>query len=134
MHETGGIDHQTTSNGGRTADELTESSSAAPQAPAISLPEGGGAIKGIGEKFAANLVTGSGLLTIPLPARPGHSGFGPQIILNCNSGAANGLFDFDWHLTIPIVTRKTNKGLPRYAGSPEDIFIPISDGINRAQM
>jgi hypothetical protein len=27
-------------------------------APAISLPKGGGAIKGIGEKFAANPITG----------------------------------------------------------------------------
>src|SRR6187549_773238 len=30
-------------------------------APAISLPKGGGAIRGIGEKFAANPVTGSSL-------------------------------------------------------------------------
>ncbi len=29
-------------------------------APAISLPKGGGAIRGIGEKFAANPVTGTG--------------------------------------------------------------------------
>ena len=31
------------------------------EAPSISLPKGGGAIKGIGEKFAANPVTGTGL-------------------------------------------------------------------------
>ena len=29
-------------------------------APTISLPKGGGAIRGIGEKFAANPVTGTG--------------------------------------------------------------------------
>lgn len=29
--------------------------------PAISLPKGGGAIRGMGEKFAANPVTGAGL-------------------------------------------------------------------------
>lgn len=31
--------------------------------PSISLPKGGGAIRGIGEKFAANPVTGTGSLT-----------------------------------------------------------------------
>ena len=29
-------------------------------APSIALPKGGGAIRGIGEKFAANPVTGTG--------------------------------------------------------------------------
>jgi hypothetical protein len=33
-----------------------------PTAPSISLPKGGGAIRGIGEKFAANPVTGTGLI------------------------------------------------------------------------
>jgi hypothetical protein len=35
--------------------------------------KGGGAIKGIGEKFTANPVTGTGSLTIPLPLSPGRS-------------------------------------------------------------
>ena len=33
------------------------------QAPAISLPKGGGAIKGIDEKFAVNPATGTGSKT-----------------------------------------------------------------------
>jgi hypothetical protein len=33
-------------------------------APSISLPKGGGAIRGIGEKFAANPVTGTGSMTM----------------------------------------------------------------------
>jgi hypothetical protein len=32
-------------------------------APSISLPKGGGAIRGMGEKFAANPVTGSGFMS-----------------------------------------------------------------------
>jgi hypothetical protein len=32
--------------------------------PAISLPKGGGAIRGIGEKFAANPFTGTGSLSV----------------------------------------------------------------------
>ena len=48
-------------------------------APVISLPKGGGAIRGIGEKFAANPVTGTGSMTIPIYASPGRLGFGPQL-------------------------------------------------------
>lgn len=46
-------------------------------APAVSLPKGGGAIRGIGEKFAANLVTGTDSMSVPLAFSPGRSGFGP---------------------------------------------------------
>jgi hypothetical protein len=40
-------------------------------APSISLPKGGGAIRGIGEKFSANPVTGTGSMSVPLPINPG---------------------------------------------------------------
>src|SRR5215470_9081087 len=53
--------------------------------PTISLPKGGGAIRGIGEKFAANPVTGMGSLTVPLAASPGRAGFGPQLALSHDS-------------------------------------------------
>lgn len=46
-------------------------------APAIVLPKGGGAIRGIGETFTANPITGTASLTIPIPMNPGRSGFGP---------------------------------------------------------
>lgn len=39
-------------------------------APSLSLPKGGGALRGIDEKFAANPVTGAGALTISIPAKP----------------------------------------------------------------
>ena len=42
------------------------------RAPSISLPKGGGAIRGIGEKFAANPVTGTGSLTVPIATSPGR--------------------------------------------------------------
>jgi hypothetical protein len=44
----------------------TTASSFALAAPMISLPKGGGAIRGIGEKFAANLVTGTGTMSVPM--------------------------------------------------------------------
>jgi hypothetical protein len=41
--------------------------------PSLSLPKGGGAIRGIGEKFAANRVTGTGSMSVPIATSPGRS-------------------------------------------------------------
>lgn len=92
--------------------------------PAVSLPKGDGAIKGMGEKFAANPVTGTGSMTVPIATSPGRSGFGPQLSLSYDSGAGNGPFGFGWSLSLPSITRKTDKGLPRYDDAAEsDVFI-----------
>src|SRR3979411_1177348 len=80
----------------------------------ITLPKGGGAIKGIGEKFAANPVTGTGSMTIPLPVSPGRSGFTPGLALSYDSGAGNGPYGFGWSLGYPTITRRTDRGLPQY--------------------
>ena len=93
-------------------------------APSISLPKGGGAIRGIGEKFAANPVTGTASMTVPLATSPGRSGFGPQFSLSYDSGAGNGPFGFGWNLALPSISRKTDKGLPQYRDADEsDVFI-----------
>ena len=92
--------------------------------PSISLPKGGGAIRGIGEKFAANPVTGTGSLSVPVFTTPGRSGFFPQLSLSYDSGAGNGAFGLGWSLSVPSIARKTEKGLPRYLDSEDsDTFI-----------
>ena len=55
--------------------------------PTLSLPKGGGAIRGIGEKFSANPVTGTGTMTVQVSASPGRSGFGPELAMTYNSGS-----------------------------------------------
>src|SRR3984885_13824624 len=102
----------------------SSSTSSAPTPPHVSLPKGGGAIRGIGEKFAANPVTGTGSLTVPIATSPGRSGFGLQLSLSYDSGAGNGPFGLGWTLTLPRITRKTDKGLPRYCDADEaDVFL-----------
>jgi hypothetical protein len=92
--------------------------------PSINLPKGGGAIQGMGEKFAANPVTGTGSLSVPIYTSPGRSGFGPQLSLTYDSASGNGPFGFGWSLAVPAVTRKTDKGLPQYEDFREsDVFI-----------
>src|SRR5215211_8721695 len=93
-------------------------------APSISLPKGGGAIRGIDEKFAANVSTGTASLSVTLPVSPGRSGFVPQLSLSYDSGAGNGPFGLGWTLSLPTITRKTDKGLPIYHDDEEsDTFI-----------
>ena len=92
--------------------------------PQVSLPKGGGAIKGIGEKFSTNPVTGTGSMSVPVMVTPGRSGFGPQLSLSYDSGSGKGVFGFGWNISLPSITRKTDKGLPRYRDAEEsDIFI-----------
>ena len=76
-------------------------------APTITMPKGGGAIRGMGEKFAANPVTGTGSMTVPIATSPGLSGFGPQLFLSYDSGAGNGPFGFGWNLSLPSITHKS---------------------------
>ena len=93
-------------------------------APSIALPKGGGAIRGIGEKFAANPVTGTGSMSLPIATSPSRSGFDPQLSLSYDSGSGNGIFGFGWSLAQPSITRKTEKGLPQYHDAREsDVFI-----------
>ena len=92
--------------------------------PSISLPKGGGAIRGMGEKFAANPVTGTGSMTVPIPTSPGRAGFGPQLSLSYDSGSGNGPFGFGWSVSLPSITRKTDKGLPQYDDAGEsDVYV-----------
>jgi hypothetical protein len=92
--------------------------------PQLSLPKAGGAIQGLGEKFAANPLTGMPSLTVPIFTSPGRSGFGPQLALSYQPGSGNGLFGLEWALGVPSISRRTEKGLPRYdAAEGSDTFI-----------
>ncbi len=63
-------------------------------------------------------------MSVPIATSPGRSGFGPQLSLSYDSGAGNGPFGFGWSLSLPQITRKTDKGLPRYLDTDEsDVFI-----------
>lgn len=97
----------------------------------ISLPQGGGALSGIGEKFSPDLFTGTGNFTVPLALPQGRNGFQPQINLVYSTGNGNGPFGLGWNLGIPGVSRKVSDGVPLYneaeqklrEGKRRDVFI-----------
>ncbi len=93
------------------------------EVPTISLPKGGGAIKGIDEKFSVNAVNGTASFSIPLPFAPAR-GASPSLSLSYNSGSGNGIFGLGWNLSLPSIKRKTDKGLPQYFDNIDsDIFL-----------
>lgn len=100
------------------------SDSGASLLPSLSLPKGGGAIRGIGEKLNANPFTGTATLTIPIATPAGRGGADLSLSLEYQSGAGNGPFGLGFNLSVPSITRKTDKGLPRYLDAEEsDVFV-----------
>jgi hypothetical protein len=78
-----------------------------------SLPNGGGAIQGIGETFQPNEFTGTASLSIPIPTSPCR-GFEPHLSLDYSSASGNGIFGVGFSLAIPNISRKTAKAFPKY--------------------
>lgn len=68
-----------------------------PPAGVVSLPQGGGALSGIGEKFSPDLFTGTGNFTVPIAFSPGGNGFHPQLNLVYSTGNGNGPFGLRWN-------------------------------------
>src|SRR5262245_28243832 len=90
----------------------------------LSLPKGGGALRGIGEKFSPDLHTGTGNFTVPIALPPGSQRF--------STAAGPRLQHRKWQLSLR--TRldpghsggqpKTSKGVPRYQDET-DVFILV---------
>ncbi|MFI6768002.1 SpvB/TcaC N-terminal domain-containing protein [Streptomyces sp. NPDC050355] len=68
-----------------------------------------------GQILTANLVTGTGGLSVPLAISPGRSGFGPSLTLGYDSGAGNGPFGIGWGIGAGL---KPLPGRPRASVTP----------------
>ncbi len=82
--------------------------------PQVSLPKGGGAIRGLGEKFQTNPANGTGTLSIPIPLSKTRGDFQPALSLSYSSGAGNGPYGLGWSIGVTSISRRTDKGVPRY--------------------
>ncbi|MGG1252961.1 SpvB/TcaC N-terminal domain-containing protein [Brevibacillus agri] len=76
----------------------------------ISLPKGGGAIQGMGETFAQHEFTGTFSFSLPIHLTPGRGCF-PELQLAYSSGEGNGIFGLGFSLSLPLLSRKTAKGI-----------------------
>ena len=66
-------------------------------APSPSLPKGGGALRGLGEKLTINAASGTVTLQVPLALSPSRAGVQPELTLSYNSGAGTGPFGGGFH-------------------------------------
>lgn len=82
--------------------------------PEVVTPTGGGAIRGISEKFAVTAATGTGGFTVAVRVPPGRGAVQPSFALEYDSGLGNGPFGLGWRLDVPMITRKLSDGVPRY--------------------
>lgn len=80
----------------------------------IVLPDGPGAIEGLGESFEAQLNTGTGQYSVPFVVMTGRAGFAPVLHLAYNGGNGNSIVGMGWRLTTMCIKRQSDKGLPLY--------------------
>jgi RHS repeat-associated protein len=99
----------------------------------ITLPSGGGAVRGLGETFAPDLQTGTGNLTIPLELPPGRAGMHPRLDLAYSTGLGNGPVGLGWHIKTPGVARKTSP-VPTYRGEDTFLLSGVEDLVSVEQL
>lgn len=80
----------------------------------LSLPQGGGAVRSMGETFQTDLHTGTAQATFPIELPAGRAGLQPAVALAYDSAAGDGAFGVGWTLRVPGVHRETAHGVPRY--------------------
>lgn len=90
------------------------------QINAPSLPNGGGAIQGVGKGWANVGTSGTAAFEIPLPISPAR-GYAPALALTYQSTAGNGAFGQGWGVHLSTISRRTSHGVPDY--SAQDAFI-----------
>ncbi|MGE2817993.1 SpvB/TcaC N-terminal domain-containing protein [Mycobacterium heidelbergense] len=88
--------------------------------PMAQLPKGGLAAHGLGEHYSVSTQTGALSVSVPIATSPGRGASAAALTLNYSNGAGRSPYGFGWGLSVPSVTRRTSKQLPRYNSS--DIF------------
>jgi insecticidal toxin complex protein TccC len=86
----------------------------------VALAQGGGALRGMGERIHADACTGAASLSIPVHVTAARS-FTPALSLDYSSNGGQGIFGSCFALTLSSITRRTSHGVPRYDDS--DVFM-----------
>lgn len=92
--------------------------------PTLTLPKGGAAVRGMGEVLEPVSMRGTAGFRVPVPVTPAR-GLQPDLSLVYSTGAGNSAFGLGWDLPLAAITRKTDRGLPRYAD--DDRFMVTGD-------
>ena len=85
----------------------------------LALPNGGGALRALGERFQPDLLRGTGNYSIPISALEGPNRLKPDLQLRYSTGQGNGPFGLGWRLNLMEIRRRTDRGLPKYDANDE---------------
>src|SRR5688500_6485126 len=80
----------------------------------VSLPDGPGSLRGVGESAAVNANPGLLNYDIALELPPGFPVMTPALSLSYSSGAGSSVLGIGWSLPEPSIERMTRRGLPEY--------------------
>src|ERR671925_1948103 len=102
----------------------------------LSLPQGGGSLHGLGDRFQPDLLKGTGNYSVPISVPKGPADLSPSLSLRYSTGLGNGPFGLGWRLGgVFEIRRRSDRGVPRYDdGIDEFVFseaetlVPVGDG------
>lgn len=107
--------------------EINNNSTEAPKITVQeTLPQGGGAIRGIGDAFQPDFFSGTAGYSIPIRLSAAR-GLEPKLALNYSSGAGNSEFGLGFSLSLPKISVNTDKGIPRYQGKDKFILSGVGE-------
>ncbi len=86
----------------------------APAGTQVSLPQGAGKVRGMGESFSAELSTGIARYQIPFDLPPARGGAQPSLSLAYSSSGGRGLAGVGWGFGAPAISRQIDRGVPKY--------------------
>jgi RHS repeat-associated protein len=92
-----------------------------------SLPEGGGAVSGLGETFSPEPTSGTGSYAIPLDLPTGPDSIGPRLSLRYDTGGGNGAFGMGFSLPLLRLVRSLTGGFPHYDDSDTLVLEGVGD-------
>ncbi|MGE5617399.1 MAG: toxin TcdB middle/N-terminal domain-containing protein, partial [Candidatus Woesearchaeota archaeon] len=81
-----------------------------------SLPDGGGAITGLGSTFTPDLSTGTGTFNVAFDAPNGPGDIGPKLGLRYDTAGGSAAFGLGFSLPMPRIVLDTSTGYPGYEG------------------
>lgn len=87
----------------------------------ISLPSGPGSLEGLGTSFQPMLNTGTAKYEIKIQVPMGTAGHTPRLALSYEGGWGDGPAGIGWMFEPGAVTRRTDRGIPRYVDGPNGL-------------
>ena len=102
----------------------------------VSLPSGGGSLKGLDGQLSSGGFSGLLSYSIAVPTPAGRR-LSPDLSLSYQSGGGSSPFGLGWSLSMSMIQRKTTKGQPKYNNqdNSQDVFqldgedlVPVAGG------